>query len=88
MVSVPRVYHLGHCGGIHFKRDESLCDVDRTVRDLREHLARNSRPFFYPAVGALRLDGVNSEFKEHKPMGGWADPRDHSLCRRILHLES
>ena len=75
--SVPRIYHLGHCG-VH--TDAAACDSASTAKSLAAEL--RGRTQLSPAT-KLSVASVldTAPRKPGSPNGGWGDLRDRRLCK-------
>ncbi|XP_055349424.1 alpha-1,6-mannosyl-glycoprotein 2-beta-N-acetylglucosaminyltransferase-like [Paramacrobiotus metropolitanus] len=85
-VEAPRVWHVGDCG-THTSRDsKKKCGTLQQVDTLEnvKRLLRNKTDVMFPkemrVVKKLRRNVPSSP----SPYGGWADPRDHSLCLSVI----
>ena len=80
MVSIfpdlSRVVHIGDCGTHHKLKN---CHPNNKTQSLLESYNNNKQEFFPHYFNLTKVYYENKRFC--KPNGGWADPRDHLLCK-------
>ena len=74
---VSRVLHLGKCG-MHHQADCNSVDMSET----REQIEKNKKSLYPPVI--YKGKHGRASYNYEKPNGGWADPRDHSLCKSFI----
>lgn len=81
--SSSRVIHIGQCG-THYKGKN--CDPKESVDNLKKSYIKQETKFFPKVLNFDKVDTLIRHMK--KPNGGWADPRDHQLCKSFLQTDS